>query len=106
MQLKNYGVLPSAGVYPFSLVLTFNMLVRSVSILSGGGSRRTAVRFFAASSSSDGKTGSTRKPTLVTTEEGVHQTMRLSKAWRNKPLFRRQGDVRFKTGLEAANLLE
>jgi len=31
--------------------------------------------------------------------------MKVSKAWRNKPLFRRQGDVRFKTGLEAANLL-
>lgn len=31
--------------------------------------------------------------------------MKLSKSWRNKPLFRRQGDVRFKTGLEAANLL-
>lgn len=31
--------------------------------------------------------------------------MQLSKQWRNKPLFRRQGDVRFKTGLEAANLL-
>lgn len=31
--------------------------------------------------------------------------MHLSKNWRNKPLFRRQGDVRFKTGLEAANLL-
>ena len=26
-------------------------------------------------------------------------------AWRNKPLFRRQGDVRFKTGTEAAQLL-
>jgi len=31
--------------------------------------------------------------------------MKLSKSWRNKPLFRRQGDVRFKTGLEAGNLL-
>jgi glutamate dehydrogenase (NADP+) len=31
--------------------------------------------------------------------------MQLSKSWRNKPLFRRQGDVRFRTGLEAANLL-
>jgi glutamate dehydrogenase (NADP+) len=31
--------------------------------------------------------------------------MKVSKDWRNKPLFRRQGDVRFKTGLEAANLL-
>ena len=45
------------------------------------------------------------KKSLVTGEEGVHQTMKVSKAWRNKPLFRRQGDVRFKTGLEAANLL-
>ena len=42
---------------------------------------------------------------LVTSVEGVHQTMKVSKAWRSKPLFRRQGDVRFKTGLEAANLL-
>lgn len=42
---------------------------------------------------------------LVTKEEGVHQTMKLPKSWRNKPLFRRQGDVRFKTGMEAANLL-
>jgi len=31
--------------------------------------------------------------------------MQLSKNWRNKPLFRRQGDVRFRTGIEAANLL-
>lgn len=31
--------------------------------------------------------------------------MKISKSWRNKPLFRRQGDVRFKTGLEAATLL-
>ena len=31
--------------------------------------------------------------------------MTLSKSWRNKPLFRRQGDVRFKSGLEASNLL-
>lgn len=48
---------------------------------------------------------STPKKHLVTTEEGVHQTMQLSKSWRNKPLFRRQGDVRFKSGLEASNLL-
>lgn len=31
--------------------------------------------------------------------------MKVSKSWRNKPLFRRQGDVRFKTGIEAAELL-
>lgn len=45
------------------------------------------------------------KKSLLTNEEGVHQTMKVSKSWRNKPLFRRQGDVRFKTGMEAANLL-
>ena len=67
--------------------------------------------FFAVrslSSTSDGG-GSSSKPTtrksLVTNEEGVHQTMKISKSWRNKPLFRRQGDVRFKTGMEASNLL-
>lgn len=51
---------------------------------------------------------STPKPprkSLVTGEEGVHQTMKISKSWRNKPLFRRQGDVRFKTGMEASDLL-
>eukprot|EP00980_Cylindrotheca_fusiformis_P017183 scaffold5289_cov107-Cylindrotheca_fusiformis.AAC.10 len=45
------------------------------------------------------------KKSLLTQESGVHQTMKTSKTWRNKPLFRRQGDVRFKTGMEAANLL-
>jgi glutamate dehydrogenase (NADP+) len=45
------------------------------------------------------------KKSLVTHEDGVHQTMKISKTWRNKPLFRRQGDVRFKTGMEASNLL-
>lgn len=45
------------------------------------------------------------KKSLITTKDGVHQTMKVSKSWRNKPLFRRQGDVRFKTGLEAAQLL-
>lgn len=45
------------------------------------------------------------KKHLVTHEEGVHQTMQVSTTWRNKPLFRRQGDVRFKSGLEASRLL-
>lgn len=36
---------------------------------------------------------------------GVHGNWNTSKAWRNKPLFRRQGDVRFKTGTEAVKLL-
>jgi glutamate dehydrogenase (NADP+) len=39
------------------------------------------------------------------TGQNVHSNMQLSKQWRNKPLFRRQGDVRFRTGIEAANLL-
>lgn len=59
-----------------------------------------AVRSFAASSSP-----APPKKSLVTGEEGVHQTMKISKSWRNKPLFRRQGDVRFKTGTEASDLL-
>jgi glutamate dehydrogenase (NADP+) len=42
---------------------------------------------------------------LITGNENVHSTMKVSKSWRNKPLFRRQGDVRFKTGVEAAQLL-
>jgi len=49
---------------------------------------RNAVRCL----SSQGTSGNN----LLTSEEGVHQS---------KPLFRRQGDVRFKTGMEAANLL-
>lgn len=47
----------------------------------------------------------TPRKSLVTGNDGVHQTMKISKSWRNKPLFRRQGDVRFKTGTEAAQLL-
>lgn len=43
--------------------------------------------------------------TLLAKNQNVHSNMTLSKNWRNKPLFRRQGDVRFRTGLEAANLL-
>ncbi|KAL9179773.1 hypothetical protein ACHAXT_007743 [Thalassiosira profunda] len=45
------------------------------------------------------------KKHLVTGEEGVHQTMKVSGSWKNKPLFRRQGDVRFKSGLEASKML-
>eukprot|EP00554_Chaetoceros_debilis_P010695 CAMPEP_0194108414 /NCGR_PEP_ID=MMETSP0150-20130528/8111_1 /TAXON_ID=122233 /ORGANISM="Chaetoceros debilis, Strain MM31A-1" /LENGTH=518 /DNA_ID=CAMNT_0038797107 /DNA_START=48 /DNA_END=1604 /DNA_ORIENTATION=- len=43
--------------------------------------------------------------TLLTKNQNVHSNMSLSKSWRNKPLFRRQGDVRFRTGLEASRLL-
>lgn len=58
-------------------------------------------RYAARAFSSQGSSGKN----LLTDEEGVHQTMRISKSWKQKPLFRRQGDVRFKTGMEAANLL-
>jgi glutamate dehydrogenase (NADP+) len=58
------------------------------------------------SSSTDASTLNTApRKSLVTGNDGVHQTMKISKSWRNKPLFRRQGDVRFKTGTEAAQLL-
>jgi Glu/Leu/Phe/Val dehydrogenase, dimerisation domain len=46
-----------------------------------------------------------RKKSLITGNESVHSTMKLSKNYRTKPLFRRQGDIRFKTGTEAAQLL-
>lgn len=64
------------------------------------GTQATAIRFFSLDDPSN-----KRRPTLVTGVEGVHQTMKTSKSWKNKPLFRRQGDVRFKTGSEAADLL-
>lgn len=35
----------------------------------------------------------------------VHGTSHGKKAWRNKPLFRRQGDKRFRTGMEASEML-
>jgi glutamate dehydrogenase (NADP+) len=74
------------------------MLLSKLSRSSSSSVWRTPLRAFA------GSVPEARK-SLVTNEEGVHQTMKISKSWRNKPLFRRQGDVRFKTGFEAANLL-
>lgn len=62
--------------------------------------KTTALR----SSSSLSDTPAPRQ-SLITSEDGVHQNMKISKSWRNKPLFRRQGDVRFRTGMEAAQLL-
>jgi glutamate dehydrogenase (NADP+) len=50
-------------------------------------------------------TNTIKKSLIGTKNQDVHSNMQLSKSWRNKPLFRRQGDVRFRTGLEAANLL-
>jgi glutamate dehydrogenase (NADP+) len=74
---------------------------------------RRASSMMARTSTSTNSTVTTRtlssltepRKSLVTSEDGVHQTMKISKSWRNKPLFRRQGDVRFKTGTEAAQLL-
>jgi glutamate dehydrogenase (NADP+) len=60
-----------------------------------------AGRHFSAESAEELK----KRATLVQGNQNVHSNMQISKSWRNKPLFRRQGDVRFKTGLEAANLL-
>ena len=60
-------------------------------------------------SSSMTEPSSTQTKSLITGNDSVHSTMKISKtaskSWRNKPLFRRQGDVRFKTGVEAAQLL-
>lgn len=77
-------------------------VVRQLSKKGGVTTTRPLVCYF-SSSLSDPMPSAPK--TLITQEEGVHQKMKVSKSWRNKPLFRRQGDVRFKTGLEAANLL-
>ena len=47
------------------------------------------------------------KPSLTGHFGGVHgnKAGAATMQWRNKPLFRRQGDIKFKTGKEAAQLL-
>jgi len=77
----------------------------TASILNGRTLIPTAVAATAARSSSSLSDTPAPRQSLITSEEGVHQNMKISKSWRNKPLFRRQGDVRFKTGMEAAQLL-
>jgi glutamate dehydrogenase (NADP+) len=71
--------------------------------------RRTTISLFANSppcyQSFSSLAEPVRKKSLITGNDGVHSTMKVSKSWRNKPLFRRQGDVRFKTGVEASQLL-
>ena len=73
--------------------------------------RRTTISLFANSPASacyqsfSSLAEPVRKKSLITGNDGVHSTMKVSKSWRNKPLFRRQGDVRFKTGVEASQLL-
>lgn len=81
---------------------TSTMTARTTRATTTASTRQLAVRPF---SSLDDPSIPRPRKSLVTGEEGVHQTMKVSKSWRNKPLFRRQGDVRFKTGMEAAQLL-
>lgn len=45
---------------------------------------------------------STSTPTLMS---DVHGTTHGKKHWRNKPLFRREGDKKFRSGQEAADML-
>jgi glutamate dehydrogenase (NADP+) len=74
----------------------------------GGGHRWNPLVYFSASSLSDASnTQSSTLKSLITGNDSVHSTSaaKSGKSWRNKPLFRRQGDVRFKTGVEAAQLL-
>lgn len=84
-------------------IWTANARVAAI-IVNSSDASKTSAAFFSSSTQDPGASLQPRK-SLVTTEEGVHQTMKVSKSWRNKPLFRRQGDVRFKTGTEAAQLL-
>ena len=85
------------------MILTKHSTARVIKPLSGKSSvsRPLIARHFSAESAEELK----KKETLVQRNQNVHSNMQLSKSWRNTPLFRRQGDVRFKTGLEAANLL-
>lgn len=68
----------------------------------------TVPRWFSSSSMTE-PSSTPKTKSLITGNDSVHSTMKISKtsskSWRNKPLFRRQGDVRFKTGVEAAQLL-
>jgi glutamate dehydrogenase (NADP+) len=78
----------------------FSRLYRAPAVKSRAVLLQTAARSMASAADA-----AAIKKSLVTHEEGVHQTMKISKTWRNKPLFRRQGDIRFRTGTEAADLL-
>ena len=67
---------------------------------------RSATRSLAARSVlARGMSSQPPKKHLITGNDSVHSTRQASNSWRHKPLFRRQGDVRFKTGTEAAQLL-
>jgi glutamate dehydrogenase (NADP+) len=96
---------------PFHTKRFFTMLTGNLrkAALAAASKRTTALQpvLFANNSRSlSSSTNDAPRKSLVTGEDGVHQTMKItSKSWRNKPLFRRQGDVRFKTGTEASQLL-
>jgi hypothetical protein len=81
--------------------LRWEILRRSLSSLSADVTKSSPLPNVAANNTNNKPT----KQSLITGNNSVHSTMNVSKNWRNKPLFRRQGDVRFKTGEEAAQLL-
>ena len=89
--------------------MLLSKLSRSSSVWRTTTSLRAALSTTTATTRSVPAEAAPKAKSLVRNEEGalytVHQTMKISKSWRNNPLFRRQGDVRFKTGSEAVNLL-
>lgn len=97
-------VAPCIHCYPSYYSLFEMMLSRSIKPTRAPFVATSRVLFSSLSDTPPSPADALKK-SLVTGEEGVHQTMKISKSWRNKPLFRRQGDVRFRTGMEAANLL-
>ncbi|KAL7542568.1 hypothetical protein ACHAXR_011896 [Thalassiosira sp. AJA248-18] len=84
---------------------TYALASRALAARSNAATAAAAASIQQLTSNPSRSMSSSPKKHLVTHEEGVHQTMQVSKNWRNKPLFRRQGDVRFKSGLEASKLL-
>lgn len=52
-----------------------------------------------------GKTSTRMMATTPTLMSDVHGTTHGKKHWRNKPLFRREGDKKFRNGQEAADML-
>ena len=51
------------------------------------------------------KSSSAKNKAPLSQYGGVHGSRAGTKMWLNKPLFRREGDVRFLTGAEAAKML-
>jgi hypothetical protein len=78
---------------------------RSLSSLSADVTKSSPLPNVAVANTNNNNNNKPTKQSLITGNNSVHSTMNVSKNWRNKPLFRRQGDVRFKTGEEAAQLL-